>query len=476
MGVCSMAKNEHAESVIKWVTITVLIAVSLFFAVVYKSVFIDKNKIGLNEGDKISTEITNGEKSPTNNDNPPTPPPKVDYSVFPRNSKEYINSQNRYAHIGGNKNDYVKNVIELKDFYFLVCQTNSNGDDFSATRQSIAIAKLQLDGTLIKTYTIPFSEDEYYLNSKRFGNNIFIASKSNNTTNFYQVNSDLTVNKLNLQTQTNSLNLYYTPIPSQMVCIGVNGKNMYIKVVDNTLCIKHSYAREYAENDIKIFNIFTNIAGYSVVMKRDTTNYISNFNFEGNFLNEYEISKRELIKIIPCREGYNVLEKSGEDIIFRTIDNINYQNVSYIDEVVVGQGINADFYNKKNGSIIFIYSNNSNTKVYHYHHGVKISDVSANYSKVKKVSYFVPVIKKNTDKLYLLTETTDGTKLFIYNENLDTEVNNICSINGNYHEECVKLIVNDTSFNLFINTDSNDNYFSENFGETDIYFFNISKN
>ena len=43
-----MAKNEYGEAVIKWITVTVLIAVSLFFVILYKNVFINKPE-GLTE-------------------------------------------------------------------------------------------------------------------------------------------------------------------------------------------------------------------------------------------------------------------------------------------------------------------------------------------------------------------------------------------------------------------------------------------
>ena len=218
--------SENSESIVKWITVTILIAISVFFAILYQNT----TEMPTGEAAKeVIDEIKEDPlEEPTEEDTPAEDPyvaPVITYTTFPKSA--FTSSTGEYyINTGGENDEYLQEVIDFNGYYYLILETNSNGNDYNADRAGVAVAKIDYNGTIIKTVTLVGGRNETYLSSKISGMGIVIAALGTSGINYYLVSFELEYSKSVTSDIFDSIKMYYTR--DYTLIAGTTGKNITI--------------------------------------------------------------------------------------------------------------------------------------------------------------------------------------------------------------------------------------------------------
>lgn len=457
-----MTKNEHGEAVIKWITITVLIAVSLFFVVLYKNVFLDDKPKGQTEQQPPSN--SNPPDDDEKND-PPVVIPEIKYSTFPRVASTSNNGE-YYINTGGTSDEILKDVIDIGGFFYLILETDSNGYDYRAERESIAIAKMSNDGTIISTLTLMANRNEYYLCSKITNYGMLIAASGKGGITYYGITFDLTYSKAITSDEFTHMEMFYTR--EGIIVAGTLSNLLTIIMIDDNLN-NVFYKTIDLESNISIMEIFPSTYGFSIVTNIDSEtpcSYFININNNGDFLSKNLISSNKLLKIMPISSGFALLEKSGTGLYLKAIDN------SYIQQfrTQIGEGIGGDFYPLPNGYVTFIYNDDKTISKHLCRFGDIITINDMDFMDIIEIKSFYIT----QDSMYFYADImshggTKDTKVINYTRNNMVTYSKI--IGGYFQDNAVKIIIKDNLLITFMTTHSNNSNFMDNFGGSDIFVF-----
>jgi len=461
-----MAKNEYGEAVIKWITVTVLVAVSLFFIILYKNLFVDAPTGNTEEQPTISTSPEETDNNDDDDDDDDTPiGPVITYSTFPRIA--ITNSEGEfYTNTGGSSNEKLKDVIDIGGYYYLILETSSNGKDYRAETQSIAVAKLDYSGTISKTLTLVSTRNETYLASKLTNSGFLVAAKGSDGITYYLINFDLTFTKAVTSDSYTEITMFYTR--DFILMLGVKDRNLTVFAYNDSLNKIFSNTIQYDAN-ICVTDIFPGSYGYHIVVNllTDTpSSYITSINETGDLLSRVVVSNSKLLKITPIATGYALLEKSGNTIYLKGVNSSLTQQF----RTAIGEGTGGDFYPLSNGYITFIYSETGTVSKHLCRFGDIITVNDYDFQDIVNIKSFCP----GDDAIYFYADVishggTLDTMLINYNSNNIVTYSEV--LGGYYQDNAEKVIIKDNIIVAFLTSYSNNTDFMGNFGGSDIFIF-----
>lgn len=462
-----MTKNEYGEAVIKWVTITVLIAVSLFFVILYRNTFILNNPEGQTEIPPVTSPPVDNDEDDEEDDEeiPVIVGPVITYSTFPRVAITSSNGE-FYTNSGGASDEKLMNVIDLGGFYYLILETNSNGRDYRADRDSVAVAKFNHEGTLVNTVTLNANRNEYYLQSKITNNGILIAAKGTGGITYYNVSFDLTSSKAVTADNYSEILMYYTSEHTLMA--GVDNKNLVVYAVDGNLNKVFSNTIEFEVN-ISLLEILPAMYGYSIVVSVNSDTpcaYVTSLNSGGDLLSKSLISSSRVLKFTPTSTGYTMLERSGQTLYLKGVNTSLVQQF----RTLIGEGTGGDFYALHNGYVTFIYSDNDTVSKHLGKYGDIITTNDIDFKDVISINS----ASSNQNAIFFYANVrshggTMNTRVINYTTNNIVSYSNV--LGGYYQDNAVRIIVKNDLVITFMNTKSNNANFLSNYGGSDIFIF-----
>lgn len=456
-----MTKSEYGEAVIKWVTITVLVVISIFFVFLYRNIFIKNTPQGHTENPHYENPINDDPPKEDINPEDTPVPPVIEYSEFPRPA--YTNANGEfYNNTGGTGNDTLKDVINLAGYYYLILETNSNGNDYMAERNSIALAKFNYGGELEDTLTLKATRDEYYLASKITNNGILISAQGEGGIVYYLINFDFTYSKLQTADNYQQIKMYYTR--DYTLVLGAKDNTLSIKGICDNLNILFANTIEYSSR-LDIVDIFPSSYGYNIIVSlNNKTSYMTLINNSGDLSSNNLISNRELLKIIPVDGSFTILEKEDNSIYLRSIDN---SLITQFD-ANIGDANNSDFYPVHNGYIAFLMKDTGTTTTHLSRLGEIITYNDRDYKDIKSIQSFT----YTDDGIYFYAniESVNGvkdTRLINYSRNNLATYSAI--IGGFMPDDAHTIIIKEDYAILFLTSMSYNTSFINNYGNKDVF-------
>ncbi|MGI6701007.1 MAG: hypothetical protein ACOX3U_00845 [Christensenellales bacterium] len=460
-----MQKSEYGEAVIKWITVTVLIAISLFFFFLYRNVFLITPK-GQTEEQPDPTNTPGSTPGDEEEEDEEPPAQTIVYSILPRSA---VTGEGGEYHIntGGPMSDKLKDVIDIGGYYYLILETASNGGDYRAETESVAVAKLDYSGTLLSTVTLINTRNEKYLCSKINNNGILIAAKGAGGITYYDVNFDLEYSKAVTSDDFTQLKMYYTR--DFVLCAGIKGKNMTVFAYDEALNRLFSNVIAY-EGEAGVLEIFPSVSGFSIIVNQQSEtpcSYLTAINGSGGLINKRLLTNSRLLKIYPTPEGgFTLLELSGKTLYLKCVSN----SMSELFRTAIGEGNGGDFYPLHNGYITFIYSEYPTISKHLCRFGDIITVNERDFEDIASIKSFC----YTQDAIYFYADAvshggTKDTRIINYNSNNAVTYSEV--IGGYYQDNAVKLYIKNNLAIAFMYSHSVNAAFMNNFGGSDVFVF-----
>lgn len=466
-----MPKNEYGEAVIKWVTISVLIAVSVFFIILYRNIYTQETETGRTEDNPpvVASPPPTDEDNDEDPEDPIVEGPIIVYNTFPREA--ITNSQGEfYLNTGGVGNEKLMDVIDFAGHYYLILETNSNGKDYRADRDSVALCKINYNGEILNTLTLNASRNEYYVESKITNNGILIAARGQGGITYYNVTFNLTYSKAVTQDSYTSIKMFYTR--DYTLCAGIKDKMLTLYAIDDNLNKLYSNSTEF-DNNVSLLEILPSAYGFNVIVNVSGTSpaaYINSYNNSGDLLSKSVLSNNKILKLMPVSSGYAMLEQNGLSIYLRIVNQSLVQQF----RTLIGDGSGGDFYSLHNGYIVFLY-NDTGTLSKHISPGGDIITYNDwDYHNIIEIkSSFI-----TSEGIYFYADVrghggTKNTRVVNYTKNNLATYSN--TIGGFFQDNAVKILIRDNKVITFMTTHSNNSSFMNNYGGSDIFVFANNK-
>ncbi len=462
-----MAKHEYGEAVIKWITITVLVAVSIFFVILYKNIFIDPSS-----GNPGLPQVS-GEPEPSSSESPSPSVteqpegPVIVYSDYPRTPEAY--GAGWYQGIGGAGSEKLKEVMTIGDYYYLILETDSNSWDFKATITSIAIAKVSLEGVMVGAVTLSGGRAENYLSSKAIGNGIMIAAQGDSGITYYSLSLDLTYSKAVTGDDYDRIKMYYTR--DYVLIAGEKDNKITAFALDFTLNRKWSRTLEYTDN-ARVIEIFPSAQGFSLAVSIDSESpcsYFTAISSIGAFLGNTSLGSGELIKAIPCSSGWTLMVKNDNSLRLKLL---NFSLETQFD-TALGEGTGGDFYCLNNGYVVFLYGESGTVSKHLCRYGDIITVNDYDFTEVTSINSFA---SGNGEVFFYADVVTGGggKDTRIYNYTSNNIVNYTSTIGGYFQESGIKIVASDGFLTVFLTSFSVNGCFIDNLGGADVYVFRVA--
>lgn len=401
--------------IIKWAVIAALVVVLVFFASLYNSVFNtkpnDTNNSNFSNVNAVATPNTSTENVSLNNSDAD----KKTLTVFPKTAP-VVNTPlfNYLQNIGGSKNDEIVASLNIGNYYYVICESDSVDHDFdSSTPKCLTVSSINSKGTLEKVFVIEGTApvlldytiakdgiivvykdscvklikltpgltrikeaelsgltDADACNIRILEDSVYLFASSNSVLNAYLLNNDLQVikSKQSVYSGHITVNAIFTMSNAFRVFLSVESGRSFIKLLEldnelDTMVLK-DLSDEFSGNIISVTPFFNNTQFYAMLIASNGGTYLKIYDDEMLCTNMNYICKEKNVVLINFNNSLMILGNKTAvccclhgDVILQNVPELNCF-LSVTDWLPVDNKICILGTNENNESIVVSYSSN----------------------------------------------------------------------------------------------------------------------